>query len=173
MSKNLIFIHGLEGSPQGIKAQEIRKLYPDAIIPQFTSDVMERLQSLALMIKEPAYLVGSSLGGLTAILFAMEFSSLVRAMVLLAPAVGLHDYSGVEDLKKHIMRTTKVTANVPTRIIATRDDEIIPFQDIEAMMERSGGHPDLKLIEVKDKHNLNQHLSLMVEQIEWMLNRAS
>ncbi len=103
MSK-LYFLHGMESSPQGTKSRLIRKTYPNCIIPELPPDIHRRNDILLNLIKEPAWIIGSSLGGLSALLFAMDNPGLVRGMVLLAPAVGFFakDIFPPEDLQSPI-----------------------------------------------------------------------
>ncbi len=42
-----IFIHGLEGNSQGVKASLLRRLYPGMLIPDFPGSLAERMQRLA------------------------------------------------------------------------------------------------------------------------------
>ncbi len=167
--KKLIFIHGLESSPQGIKAQEIRRVYPDALIPEFTRNVEERLQLLDSLIHEPFYIVGSSLGGLTAIAFAVQHPELVRGMLLLAPAVGLFSYEGIDDQKRVFMETISIPPSIKTYIMASERDQIIPYDAILRLMDNSSGHPRLELFKLDDDHSLNQHLDVMMSLIDLLM----
>ena len=66
----LCFLHGLDSSPYGTKARLLRSEYPHCLIPALPKDIHERLQILEKEIQTPLLTVGSSLGGLTALMFA-------------------------------------------------------------------------------------------------------
>ena len=70
----IIFIHGLEGSSQGDKATLLRGLFPGMLTPDFRGPLDERMQGLvALLGKRKGWiLIGSSLGGLMATVFACQ-----------------------------------------------------------------------------------------------------
>ncbi|MDH3588188.1 MAG: hypothetical protein OEQ74_02165, partial [Gammaproteobacteria bacterium] len=63
------FIHGLEGSPYGIKSQQLKQEF-DALTPEMDTSDFEaciRLQSDAIVSFAPDLLVGSSFGGAVAL----------------------------------------------------------------------------------------------------------
>ena len=53
------------------------------------------------ILDEPALLVGNSLGGATAIHYALERPERVRALLLTSPAGGVMDAAVLEDLRRH------------------------------------------------------------------------
>ncbi|MBW2332719.1 MAG: hypothetical protein JRF08_04510 [Deltaproteobacteria bacterium] len=69
-----IFIHGQESSSQGNKAVFFRELFPEMIIPDFVGDVSTRMLKLKkiLVDKKGIIMIGSSLGGLMAALYAFQ-----------------------------------------------------------------------------------------------------
>ncbi len=70
--KKLILIHGLEGSSQGDKAVLLRSIFPEMVTPDFRGTVAERMELLESLLGQQTgwTIVGSSLGGLMAALFA-------------------------------------------------------------------------------------------------------
>ncbi len=167
--KNLYFFHGLEASPQGTKSQFLKKYYPNIIIPELAPDINKRMTVIEDLVVEPAWLIGSSMGGLSAIFFAMKNPGFVKEMILLAPAVGFFDsgFFSADDLKK--IKSTYIPAGIPTTIIAGENDAVIPLSDIEAMVSRSSNSNQVKLLTVKDDHSLNRSLDLLLSLVKKMI----
>lgn len=123
-----IFIHGLESSNQGTKSVYFRKHFPDMVIPHFTGELSDRMDSLKQILKEESdiILIGSSFGGLMAVLFAMENESRVDRLILLAPAINHLAASG--------FRTKKLS--VPVCIFHGIKDDVIPLKEVEDNAEK-------------------------------------
>lgn len=168
---NLIFLHGLDSSPQGTKARLLRKNYPHCVIPSLPKDIHERIRIAQRQIREPMLIVGSSLGGLTAVMFAMKHPQFVRAMVLLAPAVGCSDESLFAEERKRIFPSLYIPRGIPTAIIAGIRDELIPLSAIRALIERSPDAERIQLYELEDGHDLHQSLEFMMQKIGQILAR--
>jgi uncharacterized protein len=96
----ILYLHGFASSPNSTKAayfadrlrdRGIALESPDFNAPDFSTMTMTRmLDQLGVAIaraKEPATLIGSSLGGTLAILAAARFGARIDRLVLLAPAV--------------------------------------------------------------------------------------
>ena len=96
----LYFLHGLKGSPYGTKAVFFQEYFKHITIPSLPENIYERADIINNLILEPSFIIGSSLGGLSAIMFAMEKPNLVSGLVLLAPAVGFFD-ENIVDNKRH------------------------------------------------------------------------
>ena len=166
----LCFLHGLDSSPYGTKARLLRSKYPQCLIPALPQDIHERLKILEKEIRAQILAVGSSLGGLTALMFADHHPELVQAMVLLAPAVGCREESLFTTEQKKILESVYVPAGIPTIIIAGIRDEVIPLSSVRAMVQRSPDPKAIQLHEVDDDHNLHQSLELMLQVIEAQIN---
>ena len=84
-----IFIHGLESGNQGTKSLFFREKFPDMIIPDFKGDLATRMDKLNKVLKGrfDINMVGSSFGGLMAVLFAMQDETRLKRIILLAPAI--------------------------------------------------------------------------------------
>lgn len=141
-----IFIHGLESSNQGTKSVFFRERYPDMIIPNFAGSLQNRMVKLNDILSNASgiRLVGSSFGGLMASIFAMENEPRVDGLMLLAPAIHLTQFSKYQ-IKK---------ISVPVQIYHGSNDEIIPYQAVERVAERS--FSDLKFQVVDDDHFLHK-----------------
>ncbi len=116
-----IFIHGLESSNQGTKATYFREKFPDMLLPNFPGSLEDRMKKLeGLLLGEPEIiLVGSSFGGLMAALFALSHETRVKRMILLAPAINMHDFSSSTSL------------SAPVVLYHGRQDEVIPLAEVE------------------------------------------
>ncbi|MBU2512420.1 alpha/beta fold hydrolase [bacterium] len=162
---NLFFLHGLESSPNGTKAQLIRKKYPECTIPELTPNIKERDEVLKQLISEPSWIIGSSLGGLSALLFAMSNPELVKAMILLAPAVGFYDPDFFDEAEMKLIESTYIPNGIPTTIIAGEYDDVIPMSSIEDLIKRSPDKQIVSFIKVKDDHSLNQFPGILMDCI--------
>ncbi len=168
----LYFLHGLDSSPQGTKARIIHNKYPRCLIPALPPDIHERLRILEGQITSPIKIVGSSLGGLTALMFADLHPRLVRAMLLMAPAVGCRDPGLFTPEQEMILNAVYVPAQIPTVIVAGKRDDLIPLDAIEAMVRRSPTPKFIRLLAVDDDHNLHLSLDLMMELLENMVSSS-
>ena len=113
-----IFLHGLESSSQGAKAQFLRHLYPDMTMPDFTGSLSERMTVLYDIMegRHDIILIGSSFGGLMATIFAMENPGAVERLILLAPALNFQEFS----------RYTLKPLDIRARMIIGRRDTVTP-----------------------------------------------
>lgn len=153
----------------GTKSVFLKKHFPECDSPELTPDIQERKKVLQDLIKDPAYLVGSSLGGLSALLFAMENPDLVKAMIILAPAVGafnmdLFDKKDLGEIKK-----TYIPKGIPCLVIAGELDDVIPMGAIEEMISRSPDQNLISMKKVKDGHSLNNSLALLLDSTRKMV----
>ncbi|ANV87687.1 YqiA/YcfP family alpha/beta fold hydrolase [Picosynechococcus sp. PCC 7117] len=87
-----LYLHGFASSPQSRKAQYFAEHIPDLVIPDLNQDdfggltISRQLAQLKPLLTEPSYIIGSSLGGLTAAILAEQCPELIKKIVLLAPA---------------------------------------------------------------------------------------
>ena len=162
----LCFLHGLDSSPQGTKASLLRAYDPSCLIPNLPPDINERLKVLKHEFCEPVLLVGSSLGGLTALMYAMSHPEMVHGLVLLAPAVGTKVGGLFTGEQERIISSVYIPRGIPTVVIAGFRDEVIPLSSIRAMIERSPDPGNIQLLEVDDDHNLHKSLDLILQAIE-------
>jgi enterochelin esterase-like enzyme len=162
----LCFIHGLDSSPRGTKASLLKSYNPQFLIPDLPPQIQKRLSVVERLLDEPSLLVGSSLGGLTAILYAMRRPGMVEGMVLLAPAVGTGDVALFNEEEESVLSEVYIPGGIPTVIVAGLRDEVVPLSAIRAMIERSPERQNIRLIEVDDDHDLHQSLDIMIRSIE-------
>lgn len=148
-----IFIHGQESSSQGNKAVFFRGLFPEMTIPDFVGDVSTRMSKLneILIGKKGIIMIGSSLGGLMASLYAFQNQNRLKKLILLAPAINLPDFSPY--LSKKL--------TLPVYIFHGENDEIIPLRPIQAIAENV--FPDLTFTVMDDDHRLSRTFT----SIDW------
>ncbi|MBU0908038.1 MAG: alpha/beta hydrolase [Proteobacteria bacterium] len=113
-----IFLHGLDSSSKGNKAQFFRVHLPGMLTPDFTGDLDNRLTRLREILQDTGDLiiVGSSFGGLMATIYGLEYPDRVNKLILLAPALNFPDFSAWQDLTSHI----------PTSLFIGSHDTITP-----------------------------------------------
>jgi pimeloyl-ACP methyl ester carboxylesterase len=97
MKSTGVFIHGLESSSRGTKGAFFRERYSDMIIEDYFGSFSERMEKLEGLLagKDPLVLVGSSYGGLMAVVYACLHQERVKKLILLAPALHLENGSPV------------------------------------------------------------------------------
>jgi predicted esterase len=136
------FIHGLESSPQGLKARFFAERF-DAVTPAMdTSDYAGAVatQAAALAARPPDVLVGSSFGGAIAV-DLLERGAWHGPTLLLAPAA--HKLGRVQHL----------AAGVPVLVVHGTHDDVVPIEDSRALA-RTGTPSLVRLLEVDDGHRL-------------------
>jgi len=141
-----IFIHGQESSSQGNKAVFFKDLFPEMIIPDFVGDVATRMKKLnkILIDKQGITMIGSSLGGLMASLYAFQNQNRMKKLILLAPAINLSEFR--QYLTKKL--------SLPVYIFHGKSDEVIPLNPIQEIAERV--FPDLTFTVMEDDHRLSK-----------------
>jgi len=117
--------------------------------------------------------IGSSLGGLTAIMYAMRHPRMVKGLVLLAPAVGSKSKQILADREEGLLDALYIPDAIPTVIIAGKRDELIPMAAIYALIDRSPQPERIRLHEVDDDHNLHQNLDVMLEAVDQIRKQAT
>jgi len=150
----------------GTKSRLLKQHYPQCLIPSLPPDIHKRFQIVEKKIVEPAFIIGSSLGGLTALMFAMKHPETVKSLLLLAPAVGCTDKSLFTSEQKKIIDAVYIPAGIPSIVIAGINDDVIPLASIRAMVGRSPDSGKIELLELDDDHNLHRSLDLMLKTIE-------
>ena len=160
----LIWAHGLWGSPNGSKVTAIRESGIEVISPDFNNmELEERVDILnELVSKEEVVLTGSSYGGLACALVAQQQPEQVKGMLLLAPALHLPE-SPNDEPEKLIAPN-----NFPISIIHSVTDEIVPISASKDYIERSGNN--LRLIEVEDSHILENSFTLIISELNKLIN---
>ena len=153
MEPRLVFLHGLESGPHGSKYHALLDIDPDIIAPDCSGldDIHERLDVIGKCLAdiERMVLVGSSFGGLAAVLFAQqpENRNRVAACLLCAPAISL-------------AAPGEITL-VPPRTIVLQgtQDDLVPWKESEKFCEAHG----LRFVKVDDDHRLSGSRDLLVQ----------
>ena len=160
----LIWAHGLWGSPNGSKVTAIRESGIEVVSPDFNDmELKERIDILnELVSKEEVVLAGSSYGGLACAFVAQQQSEQIKGMLLLAPA--LHLPESPNDNPEKLIAPN----NFPISIIHSVTDEIVPVSASKDYIERSGNN--LRLIEVEDSHVLEDSFSLIISELNKLIN---
>ena len=150
----LIFIHGLEGTSQGSKATLLRSLFPGMLIPDFQGSLLERMQTLDKILgrKTEWKIIGSSLGGLMAALFACQHPQQVSRLVLLAPALILPEFAA----------SPPAPITIPTIIYHGNLDQLIPVESVNQLARKV--FTNLTFHVVDDDHGLYK----TAHQIDWL-----
>jgi pimeloyl-ACP methyl ester carboxylesterase len=151
---HLLYIHGSSGDKsQTYKARLLRGIFPGMRVPEFDGDLPDRMKQLeAILGNEKGWrLVGSSLGGLMAALFATRHPDRVRKLVLLAPALMLPEFAGSLDAR----------VAIPTVIIQGTKDEFISLEPSRKLAEQV--FMSLTYIVVDDNHRLHK----TAEELDW------
>lgn len=150
---HILFIHGLEGTSQGVKASLLRQIFPGMQTPDFSGSLQERLRLLyAILGEEKGWkLIGSSLGGLMAALFACERPEQVEKLILLAPALILPEFAA----------SPPAPVDVPTVIFHGSRDQLIPLAAVRPLAEAVFRKLSFRVVD--DDHGLYQ----TVHAIDW------
>lgn len=150
----IIFIHGSGGDrSQTYKARLLRELFPGIVTPNFDGDLVERMAQLRVILAKGTgwILIGSSLGGLMAALFAYESPKQVRKLVLLAPALSLPGFAEIPP----------ASINIATFIVQGTMDELIHLPTAREIAEKVFTH--LTYLVVEDDHRLHK----TAEKLDW------
>jgi dienelactone hydrolase len=152
-TSRLIFIHGLDGTSQGEKAQLLRGIFPGILTPDFTGALEARLESLRSIVGNDRgwRMVGSSFGGLMAAIFACERPVQVEQLILLAPALLWPDFAA----------SPPAPVDVPAIIYHGTQDKIIPLQPTKELAYKIFRNLDFRTVE--DDHGLYK----TVHAIDW------
>ncbi len=145
----VLFLHGKESGPHGSKYKALVKAGFAVTSPDLQElDLPDRVRVVESILTREVFdvVVGSSLGGATAILASQSYP--VPAMVLCAPAVGFLDN---QDLK------------FPTKcmVLQGKGDAIVPHQDVLNFCLAW----DLSLTTVQDDHRLGNHTDTLVAMV--------
>lgn len=112
-----LFVHGLDSSIQGTKAQWFRDHFPAVRMQDYQGDLNQRLTQLGAQVEgqDNLILVGSSFGGLMAVCFAIRHPERCRRLVLLAPALNFSGY-----------QPPPAPLTVPTLLVIGTHDTVCP-----------------------------------------------
>jgi alpha/beta superfamily hydrolase len=159
----VIFCHGLESGPIGRKSIALKDAGFDLLTPDFRGQMLaERIETLHSVLKEVdnPLIVGSSYGGITALITAMQAVAAggsIHALVLCAPALWRGE-PPADSMDSFV-------APVTTTIIHGVHDEIVSIDASRSMKN----DPNVTLLEVDDDHGLSASIPLIVETVRSLL----
>jgi len=155
----ILFCHGLESGPNGSKYQALVAAGFDVVAPDFREKCLaERVSILTPLLEDGMIVVGSSYGGLTAVLAAMRASCQLRGMVLCAPAL--------ERQEAPNLCPGELRATAPTVIVHGTQDDIVPIDGSRRFAQISGA----TLIETDDGHRLSNSTEQIVQAVNSLAN---
>jgi len=136
-NKRLIFIHGLEGTSQGVKATLLHGLFLGMLIPDFRGALEVRMVSLEEYLGDENNwtIVGSSFGGLMGAIFTCQRPEQVKKLVLLAPALVWPDFA----------KAPPQPVDVPVIAYHGSRDKIVPLEPVRALAEMIFLHLDFRI----------------------------
>jgi pimeloyl-ACP methyl ester carboxylesterase len=146
MRNTLVFIHGLESTAQGAKGQFFSHNFPEMIIEDYTGNFNTRMKKLngILAGKTDLIIVGSSYGGLMAVRYAMENESMVKKLILLAPALNLPEFKS--GAFKQLM--------IPVLIYHGTGDDVVDPRIVKQIASKYFSNLEYHLVE--DDHPLHK-----------------
>lgn len=149
MENTLVFIHGLESTAQGAKGQFFSQKFPQMIIEDFVGDFNTRMNKLNNLLagKNNLIIVGSSYGGLMAVQYAMENESMIKKMILLAPALNLSEFTS--NLNRQLM--------IPVVIYHGTNDDVVNPQAVKGIALKCFSNLEHHFVE--DDHPLHKTFS--------------
>lgn len=162
----IIYAHGRDGTPWGAKVTALRAAGFEVEAPDMRPlDLAGRVRKLdEVTRRHHGLLVGSSYGGLAALLLAMRHPERIHTLLLLAPALNLYE-PPVED-----PRLLVVPASVRTIIVHGTRDEVVPVSYSQALSARSG--MSTRLVEVDDDHRLGASTPNILQAVQSLLTEA-
>jgi len=154
MTRNMIFLHGLESSSQTYKASVIRNSFPELIVPDFTGPLEARMKALYPILgnKRDWTIIGSSFGGLMGAIFTCEHPEQVRKQVLLAPALMLPEFASFLD---------REPVTVPTTIIHGTQDTVVPLEEVREIAKKVFSNLTYHIVD--DNHRLH----IATDTLDW------
>ncbi len=160
--RDILFLHGQESGPVSSKYTTLLEAFPGRVYaPDFQGmGIDERYRKLSLLLEDssgPVYLVGSSYGGLLALMVMNRTAHLknIAGCLLLVPAVSLPE----ADYIKYVHPRTK--------ILAVYQDEYIPTEAMLAFAEKHS----IETTFVNDGHRLLKSNALMVKLLKGIVDR--
>lgn len=159
----VLWLHGLESGPLGSKYDALVAAGYDVIAPDLRGkNLAERvIVAGALMEEHAPFVVGSSYGGITALLAAKGCSKSLPGMVLCAPAL--------TRTEAPMRPVSELVPSCRVTIVHGRGDDVIP---VEASREYASMH-GVRLIEVDDGHRLSESCAEIVDALREIVMEAA
>ena len=147
----ILFLHGLESGPHGSKYQALKEMFFEVLSPDCSGvkDETERLKIIEeeISCERGSFLVvGSSMGGLMALLLQKHHPEKVAGLVLCAPAI-------------HRPAATELDLNnlPPTIVIHGTGDDVVPIEVSQPFGDR--------LRKVEDDHRLSNSIEEILRAV--------
>lgn len=147
-----VFIHGLESSGKGTKGLFFSENYPNMIIEDYYGPLSARMDTLQKVLegKDALIIVGSSYGGLMAVLFACANPERVKKLILLAPALELQEeFSEFKDRR----------LDIPVIVYHGRHDDVVPVEPVRKIA--ADMFPNLEHHIIDDNHSIEKNFKLL------------
>jgi pimeloyl-ACP methyl ester carboxylesterase len=159
----IVFAHGLEGSPQGRKAQRLGQLSVPLLCPDLRGVPLQgRYDQIDRITRDRrCLLVGSSYGGLVAALLAARHPERLHGLLLCAPALGWREPPNDDP------EALCAPPGLPVTILHGLRDEVVPIELSRAYQQRSP--PGVRLLELDDDHPLRGSIDLLEREARSML----
>lgn len=153
----VLWVHGKESGPMGTKFHALVDGQLAVHAPDLRGmDLSERLEALVPLVERlRPVIVGSSLGGISALLAAIWVNVRLPGIVLCAPALA---YEWANDVPIERMAPPKGT---PVSIIHGSNDVVIP---LELSRRYVSVHTCCELTVVPDDHRLSQSSKIIVDR---------
>lgn len=164
--RRVLLAHGLEGSPDGRKATALREAGYALEVPdgrgKALAERVDDLEHTLLHIRAGGVLVGSSYGGLAALVLAERHADRLRGLLLCAPAL-MRCEPPVDDPAALV-----IPEELPAIVLHGTRDAVVPIALSRALVERC---PHARLVELDDDHSLAastpQLLAAVAELTGW------
>ncbi|MCP4199833.1 MAG: alpha/beta fold hydrolase [Proteobacteria bacterium] len=178
--RKVIFLHGIESSPKGTKATYLGEQF-GAVSPALRHlRLNEQVGATRQLLGEDtAVIVGSSLGGLTALGLAITCPENISHLILLAPAVGTFSqasFAEEEKIRPGLYRevcefaTFTIPKEVPCTMIQGLEDSVVDPAAVIGLCTRSKSS---HLILVHDDHPLSRSQQLITAVVGRAANNRS
>ncbi|MHA2429827.1 MAG: alpha/beta fold hydrolase [Promethearchaeota archaeon] len=159
---NIIFIHGLESSGKGFKAQYLKEMFPNILTPDFVkfdtekslkSLIFERMAQLITILEEKKnwIIIGSSYGGLMGALYTLQYPEKVERLILLAPSFDFDEFVN--------MKLNPV--DIPVVVYHGKNDDVVPLNKSRERAKQFFNNLEYNIVE--DDHYLHS----TVKNINW------
>ena len=174
-TNNVIYLHGLQSSPNGTKAECFRRMskednynfYAPNMGPDFVSTTFDdKLRIAEEMLTNETFLIGSSLGGYIASLLAQKHPDKIKKLALIAPAMNIfsrhqipstHNYEGYPKV------------SCPSMVFAGRKDTVVPKEVIDKFVEQN---PHCEYVYMPDAdHRMHSELIVLRAYIREFFSR--
>lgn len=152
---DILFCHGLESGPHGSKYRALSEAGFDVYAPDCRGkNLSERVELVSLLLHTGLVVVGSSYGGITAVLAAMRTCVKLRGVVLCAPALERRESPNSSPERLYVA--------APTVIVHGKLDDMIPIKVSQRFAVRTGA----RLVEVDDGHRLSDSIDTIIQQVK-------